>query len=176
MRVHISDLTNVLMVVLTAAYVIVTTRLLRAVKLQADIAKAQSDHLVNLERAWLLVTIVDRYDYPRTVRPGESRVSGALFVVKNYGKSPAWITEMGGNFVTVNSLSDLPPEPDYKTVTDAREKGIVVVPITVEGGDQQSFHFPHESKTDVTAQFSSALKQEILWCVYGFVAYKDVFG
>jgi|GEM_PF-4878400 len=133
--------------------------------------------LRRIERAWLLVTDVEYTEYPEVVKRDERRISGAYFAVKNYGKSPAWIASIGGSFVTINSLADLPPKPAYQTIKDVKDKGIVIVPMTVEEDDYQVFKFPHESNSDINdAEFQRAIHQTILWCVYGFVTYRDIFN
>jgi len=152
---------------------------LKAIRIQteanavsAKAAKVSADSLINIERPWLLVTEVE-YSEMR----GDGTESAAYVVLKNYGKSPAWILEMGGDFRTIKRLSELPAAPVYKTIKNEAQRGLVVVPLTVENKDRHYFFIPHESNTDVNhAEFDKAITQELLWVVFGYARYRDVFN
>lgn len=144
----------------------------QAIQLQRTVraAKESSDALINIERPWLLVAGIGSRTEFRNNQP----VQEAYFFVKNYGKSPAWIIEMGGTFQTVKNFAELPPKPIYKHAKDYVNRGIVVAARSVED-DRHSFSFPHDSPGDTNFQ-KVVNTQELLWCVYGFVIYKDIFG
>jgi hypothetical protein len=142
----------------------------QAVQLQRTVkaAKESADALINIERPWLLVTSIGtKSDFMDDGR----HVTFAYFVIKNYGNSPAWIMEMGGTFDTIPSLSALPTNPIYKHTENEANRGIVLGKPKTED-DQQSFRFPHNR---LSLQVLPRVKEEI-WCVYGFVTYKDIFG
>jgi len=145
----------------------------QAIQLQRTVqaAKESSDALINTERPWVLIAAVGSEQKFRNNQMAQE----AYFTIRNYGKSPAWIIEMGGTFETLKNLSELPPNPVYEHIENETNRGIVIVPRTVED-DKYSLWLPHKNAF-VNAEFQRvANTKELLWCVYGFVIYKDIFG
>lgn len=144
----------------------------------ARAAETSANALIRSERPWLLVSAV-------SVQSGvwdNVRIQGARFTVQNYGKSPAWVVNMGGTFVTLDNLGELPIEPVYKHTANEEKRGIVIVP-AISGEDKTESHifwFPHESRTTEAdfqrADFQRVVNQKAaIWCIYGFVSYRDAF-
>jgi hypothetical protein len=94
-------ITDVAMVILTLAYVLVTTFLLLAVRKQVEIATSG-------ERAWLFEDDVPQYYLKQA--PG---TTGCNVGYRNFGKSPAWITSAAGSFQWIESDSQLSRRPIY---------------------------------------------------------------
>ena len=130
---------------------------------------SSADALANIERPWLLV--VDQ-GFEREYVDGQLRLQ-AYFQVKNFGKSPAWIVEMGGTFEPVSDLANLSPEPSYRHTATDENRTIVIVPISMDEKSQQTFRIPH---SDPSADIQLNSTQRNVVCVYGFVKYKDIFA
>jgi hypothetical protein len=153
------------------------TAQVRATQVSADAAKASADALINVERSWVLITDVEDEQIWKDSSIGKELISSVYFVCKNYGNSPAWINAMGGTFATVLKLSDLPTIPTFKSVTQFSDKSKVLIPISVNPDDWERYQFRHESDSNVhKTEGSSAYRQEVLWCAYGFVSYIDIFN
>jgi hypothetical protein len=96
--------TDVLMVVLTLAYVVTTAYLLIAVRRQAEIA-------ISGERAWLFEIEAPQY------LPGDTTLAPRCYVgFKNFGKSPAWIASIAGSFQWIDDPMQLAGIPFYEHI------------------------------------------------------------
>jgi hypothetical protein len=91
------------MSLLTAVYVVITWRGLRAIKKQADIAKKTADGFTVAERAWVLVTLEFPGGYEQAIYPeGLYEVTLA-----NHGRTPARIVEARGDLIELDSSEKL---------------------------------------------------------------------
>jgi hypothetical protein len=90
---------------------IVVLRQTKSTRIAANAAKASADVLINIERPWLLVSRAHSQRPPSSVG-GKSYL---LFNVKNYGKTPAMILEVGGSARFVDELRELSEKPEYGT-------------------------------------------------------------
>ncbi len=96
--------TDVLMVVLTFAYVVTTAHLLIAVRRQAEIA-------ISGERAWLFEIEVPEY------LSGDGTLPPQCYLrFKNFGTSPAWIVSIAGSFQWINNPNQLAKSPAYEHI------------------------------------------------------------
>lgn len=175
------------MAILTAVYVIISYFVLQAIKREArigqqaaDAATKSADALMNAERAWLLARTVDVDSRTKeiltgrireAVRPREQGVTIRFeYCFTNLGRTPARITRIGARFQKLQTLADLPAEPNY---------GIAVL-------DVQLVLAPNDS-TNLTWQVlepdgvltgdevvSITLGKAFLYA-YGFVKYLDIF-
>jgi hypothetical protein len=174
------DIPTWLLVVVGGVAAWIALRTLRDIKIQtqnagiaARAAETSANAIIRSERPWLLISHVR----VEQIVWNSQRVQGAYFVIQNYGKSPAWVVNMGGTFETLNNLGELPSEPVYKHSANEEKRGIVIVPSS--GGDDRTeshiFKFPHNSLT-TDAGFQEVVNQkQNVWCIYGFVSYRDVF-
>jgi hypothetical protein len=96
--------TDVLMVLLTASYVTVSTFLLIAVRKQVEIA-------ISGERAWLF-----EHDAPQYQAPDTRRLASCYIGFKNFGKSPAWIVSVAGSFQWIDDPQQLARMPVYGAI------------------------------------------------------------
>jgi hypothetical protein len=102
-------LTNgeLVMSLLTAVYVVITWRGLRAIKKQADIAKKTADGFTVAERAWVLATLEFPGGYEQAIYP-EGLYELTLV---NHGRTPARIVEAKGELKELGyseTLAELP--------------------------------------------------------------------
>jgi hypothetical protein len=135
-------------------------------------AKASADAIVNVERPWLLVTRINYIVLPKSQPSGENQNTSLMHVtVKNFGKSPAWLTNHGGTFTTVPKDKDLPREPVYRTLEPLETWGFVLTP----GEEKTYLEIPHDTKTMVNDEFTDALEGRLKWFVFGFINYRDSF-
>ena len=81
----------------------------KANKISAEAAKASADALINIERPWLLVS------HTRNEKASHAGGKSYLkFRVKNYGKTPAMILEVGGSAQFFDDIKkELPESPEY---------------------------------------------------------------
>lgn len=186
------SITDWIMVVLTLTYVGVNFFVLGAIKEQSRISnraadaakvsavasKVSADAIMNIERPWLLVVDVQTDSLPHPTDRTKRLLAG-YFLVKNFGKSPGWIVDMGGSFDTLSKIDDLPPEPVYRNSVSEKDRGIVLIPQSTDDESKLSRQ-PHRfTHTDMLEQnneeFHRATRHEIVWCIYGFVTYRDSF-
>jgi hypothetical protein len=146
---------------------------LQAVQLQRTVqaAKESSDALANIERPWLLVT--DKGHQFKFV--GGKNVPVGHFQVKNYGKSPAWIVEIGGTLETLNNLTDLAAEPVYKDTAKDEYRAVVLIPSAMDAEAQYTYSFAHTSPSADYGWQRVVQTGDAIWCIYGFVRYTDIF-
>lgn len=98
-----------IMVGITSAYVIVAFFTLLAIKRQADIAE---EAITEIERPWVMV-IPFAYDVqPSVATPLTPRSITFQWIVKNVGRSPAWLTGGRGRVEKILA-KDLASPPDY---------------------------------------------------------------
>lgn len=143
-------LTDWLMVILTAAYVIVTGRLLKAVRLQIEIA-------INGERAWLFEA-----DSPYAALFGDGRHFCAVKVT-NFGNSPTWIVSVAGSFKWISDSDEFPDKVEYGRINWDR-----IAPLD----PADSFHL--EIFNQIGDDSNIGEKSKI--AVFGWVEYRDRFN
>lgn len=174
------DVPTWLLVIVGGVAAWIALHTLRDIKIQtqnagiaARAAETSANAILRSERPWLLVSdvIVEQVVW------GNRRIQGARFVVQNFGKSPAWVVNMGGTFETLNNLGELTLEPVYKHSANEEKRGIVIVPSS--GGEDRTeshiFRFPHSSLTE-DGDFQKVIHDnQAIWCIYGFVSYRDAF-
>jgi hypothetical protein len=114
---------------------------------EAAAAATHSAHaLMSGDRAWITVSV--RTDRPpresytkklKTIQDlgalfslsegwGEQPSFDIIYVAKNSGKTPAWITAIGAKAQVVLSLQELPMEPDYSAVVEDAQSKVMLVP------------------------------------------------
>jgi hypothetical protein len=181
------SITDWIMAALTLAYVCVNFFVLSAIKKQSKIAnkaaraaKVSADAIMNIERPWHLVVDIQTDSLPHPT-DSTKRLLAGYFLVKNFGKSPGWIVDMGGSFDTLSKIDDLPSEPTYRHSVTEKDRGIVLVPQTVDDEEsklsRQPYRFAHTNMLEEqNEEFQRATRHEIVWCIYGFVVYRDSFG
>jgi hypothetical protein len=101
------------------------------------------------------------------------RIMFAYVKFKNYGKSPAWITEEGGSFDILKNTADLPPIPVYRDKVALRDRTAVIVPLGT-ADDSETLRLPQPEEQQIPVPLG--LSKEGVCCFYGYIKYKDVFG
>jgi hypothetical protein len=174
------DVPTWLLVIVGAIAAWIAVRTLEDIKIQtqnagiaARAAETSANAIIRSERPWLLISAV-RFE---SVVWETGRVQGAYFIVQNYGKSPAWVVNMGGTFETLNNLGELPSEPVYEHSANEEKRGIVIVPVrgSEDRTENHVFKFPHHSLTEHGDFQKVVNEKKATWCIYGFVSYRDVF-
>ena len=165
-----------------------TTKLIAHAEKQAEAALLNARAVINAERAWILVRMVptgpykrsrdlgpDRYEWedgtplsPEEVVSGRHlRPERIRYTMKNYGRSPGFVTSHWANVRIVGELNNLPNPPDYftKPASIFIEKADFVVE---PGGERKSDFF--EPPGGIATRGSSFLY------VYGIITYRDFFN
>ncbi len=151
-----------------------------AAKQSAETATQAWDSAKRIDRAWVMV---DRLDIPVFVPLPEAGTPPppvlAVHSYTNYGKTPAFIVEVGYRFVTLPNLAALSPEPNYRNPN-------APVPLVPPKPDLGIPLLPNKSTNPIAAPVepSSLLTQpeinnidkgEVVLYAYGFIEYRDVF-
>jgi hypothetical protein len=147
----------------------------RAAKMSAEAAKGAADALMNSERAWLVVDPDPRsepqmYDYGA----GPAPRNAFIFQVSNAGKTPARIVESAAKYITLSSLDDLPPRPDYGT--PQRENDIVIPCQREAPGSRTGLVFLEPSSVLAPREWGAIQRQEKFVYAYGRYKYLDASG
>ncbi len=128
-------------------------------------AKASADALVNSERAWLLVDIEPQggktHLLTSTNSQGEDN-SGVyvVIIIKNHGRSPAWITQQIHRFEIEEEISEA---PDFSKELEGEKYSVPLAP----GADVR------HNRTLISRGHVGPKKKPVL---FGMVRYTDVFG
>jgi hypothetical protein len=128
------------------------------------VVNRQSKHITTSERAWIMVTM----EKPIMTPQGPWRFAG-MPIIKNDGKTPAFVYEAAATAIFLPSGGRLPAEPGgYKkeSVLISQGKGIPVAP-----DNRVSRPVLSESIKDVHEIYRGEL---VLW-VHGYVKYRDAF-
>jgi hypothetical protein len=147
------------LILITAAYAVISFCTLGAISRQADLAETT---LNDLERPWIIVTPKKYEVLPRAGTPNTPRTITFTWVVKNVGRSPAWLIGGRADIRKVRQ-TELPPIPVYPSPSDYT--------LTPKAPNELSEEF-------ITMQFSAA-EYRALWegeldfILYGFVKYKS---
>jgi hypothetical protein len=161
---------NRIIALATIVYAVVTIRMFFAIRSQAkaahrqadiaekaaNAAKLSADSLINVERAWVMLNLSLKPDELRN-RPKVPRIVGLM---KNFGKSPAWITESSICFERCS--------PEYvierlKYATASKMPNGEPVP----PGDVYKFR-------EVELEPSASLPHSD-FLLFGYIKYKDIF-
>jgi hypothetical protein len=133
-----------------------------AAKESADATTKNVEMIANIERPWVLASMEQEMR-------GEVIASRTIYlarcIIKNFGKTPAWITRWGVITKDIKIEEPLPLEPNYSAAPN--DSIPEVLP-------------PGESRSSLCAwlpeRLSQAHEDKILLFVFGFVLYKDGFG
>jgi hypothetical protein len=132
--------------------------------------------LINIERAWLVVEV----NVPRTLSqniPGGAILQGVGFtwIVRNCGKTSAFITRIGARFHAVKAFSDLPLEPDIDMPgVQAAERYASGVPIGPGDKIQRCRMLEGENRHPNAAEEKLIADGALAYLGYGVVEYKTV--
>ena len=108
---------------------------------------------------------------PSVVQFGSAAVNviNVVCTIKNYGKTPAWVTALGLKRHLVENGQALPDEPNYKNKDEeqVQPRGEVILP-------------PGESIQQVVRllppQVADVRTKKLTLYVYGYIRYRDAFG
>jgi hypothetical protein len=124
----------------------------------------------NIERAFL----VPMFD--NVVHHNPEAENGVLshcfqWSFKNCGKTPAFLREVVGHMVVVDSLEKLPKNPDYR-------KPVTFIGDPLIGGESmtRNFYSPMDDKRDFQAIEAEYRSRKRVLFAYGMVKYDDMFG
>jgi hypothetical protein len=133
--------------------------------------QVKTAHTIN--RAWIIIN-------PSDSNPGlaitSEKQAGPIYInifdasFKNVGNTPAHLLEMALNYITVDSLENLPPRPRHGNPQNV--EGIMLVPQDSIGIRKPLA--PHSSLTDKDALTIQNAEKFLI--AFGYVSYKDVFG
>jgi hypothetical protein len=134
----------------------------------ANAARVSADALINSERAWVLTQMgwdkEGACQPHRIVRPTDNSVHTLMnvrVVYRNYGRTPAWITE---KHIKIEVTNTVEPLPDFSGATVAYN----IEPIA---GEQE----PEWKPKNMTGEGWGPDSGQFT-LVYGLVKYRDVFG
>jgi hypothetical protein len=157
---------------LTRKLWIETKRSADAATTAANAAKQSADALTLIERPWLLAAEAGTLDDWSLTRQNK-RIFFGYVKLKNYGKSPAWLTGLGGSFDILKSTADLPSTPIYREHEVLQDRGVVLVPLGTED-TWRTLKLPQPEDQLVPVPIGQ--NQEHVLCFYGYIKYKDIFG
>lgn len=130
------------------------------------------------ERAWLLVSAVIPHNI-QEVRGNAVRFGLACkWTIKNYGKTPAFITKVGGRLHKVGSFDELPPNPvidgisDLFQPTDNFPYGLSIGP----GETIERYTFSTDKGPATPEDHQAIWDEKVIWIAYGIVEYRLVFN
>jgi hypothetical protein len=123
-----------------------------------------------VERAWLVVTT----EPPRTLSKGKGgwiyQGYGFEWYVKNCGKTPAFIIQIGARIHSVKTISDLPAEPvieDYEIFPDG---GMSIGPSEII--PRFTMAAPQDKQPLTTQDWEDFRVGKIKWVAYGVIKYR----
>lgn len=175
-----SSIALVIVGILGVGAAVWTLRLIKrqteATEIAANAAKASADAFVGLEQARIVVTVEPIF--PSRLNLHELKEVKVTAVIKNYGKSPAWITGMTAK-LNIFGPPDLP--------RDSAERGPTLygrLPDVPQYGDISMRDGPSILTPSVSFTLSLTLGRgdferirngDAVLLVYGIVKYRDVF-
>ena len=147
-----------------------------ASQVAAKAARDSADALINSERAWILVEVqpanggtLCKPTETTSYRGNPQTTVEVTLIIKNEGKSPAWITEYVVHLQIVNSFSKEPPvEFNWATLASLGPDPMAVGQESVLNGTLScKGHLDKESGVDKELKFL---------VIYGFFKYRDPFS
>jgi len=157
-------------------------RTLKAIERQATLMEQQSRILVAQNRALLIVPEIET---PRNrIWPidgmGQTDGWGFTWIIKNCGNSPAFITLMGARFHRVDSVTELPTEPDIETRAWAMPTHRYPYGLSIGPGESIPRYTLMDREDRALTPHTEAAQKEIaeerhVWRAYGAVEYRTVF-
>jgi hypothetical protein len=130
--------------------------------------------LYDVQRPWVLVFTVK---WPSGVFPlpiGDDTTPSAAVIAysfKNFGTTPAWITDASGLFNKTTDLNNLPPEPVYFPTGFTHEA--IVAPDSPTSEVTLPL-FPNPMLTP--DEIRSVERRELFLYAYGIIKYRDIHG
>jgi len=167
-------------VYVTIAYVVIAFFQLRSIGHQADIAevsaaaaKKSADiaerSLSVSERPW-----ISAQDWQLQKPEDPDGILVLQFNLRNFGKSPAWITNLLVKFTTIEAGSDFPPEPNYTSAFATLQLGVRGRIVPPGEFIKRDCLFEELVLTDL---MQTRWKQGLMYFfVYGLVDYEDMHG
>lgn len=146
---------NAILAAATVAYVVVSVRMLRALKKQGDV-------LISGERAWILTFLEPGYSVTHGSGTDGDKVSVWVRIIcRNSGKSPAWITGKAVHVALVREIPTMPPI-DFSALT---------YPVAQNDPDP---YITDPEWVECPGKFARDDGQKLL--LYGAIRYRDIFG
>lgn len=138
----------------------------------ADAALLNAQAAIKSERAWVLEQIKFPDKLPVQQASGSVIFCEVAYRVKNYGRTPARITNVRLRFHAVRELQELEEEPTFNTNLKFRELGEygVVVPPGEEFGLAARFEGPWYDEETIRQVY---LGNERI-CAYGRIEYQNI--
>jgi hypothetical protein len=125
-------------------------------------------------RPWILLFVAK---WPSGVFPipveGDNapRPVACAYNWKNFGKTPCWIVAGSAALVTVRSLDELPPEPNYPPSVLTAD-----IPVAPDTATPEVGIFFHPNRQFVRNEILEVERREVLIYAYGYARYRDVSG
>jgi hypothetical protein len=159
---------NIGLFIVGAIYTVAAWRQLSAIRQQADIARKA---LTIGERPWLNV---HDWEFVGGISPDSMIVTS--FVIRNNGKSPAWIVKLFVKMATIEGGANFPEKPDYTETAFSKQYNASAIGRIITPGGQLSRNCVFEDLRTFDGTKIRRLHQNLLYIfVYGFVTYKDAF-
>lgn len=144
-----------------------------AAKQSAGAAQISADSIINSERAWILENI----NFPKTLEPqpvaGQSIECQVAYTFKNFGRTPARITDARIRFHAVRELTQLGSLPIWNpnlTFKELGESGVVV-----PQGDTFQIASRFEGAWFDQGGINDIYGGKLILCSYGMIEYRDIF-
>ena len=154
-----------LLVVVGLCQILFLWRTVKATQDNASAAKLSAEGLINSERAWMAGFSERKQQFATA----SSENIGYICYVKNTGKTPSRILEIGIAFRKTDSLGNIPQEPAYREEEKTSFNTIVVPP-------DDSIPISANLSPPFTGDDYVSFRDRRLFIYgYGFVRYLDVF-
>jgi hypothetical protein len=135
--------------------------------IQAMVAKQSANAAISAERAWLIPTMQqDPLPLVGQIDSLEMKVANIICTVKNYGKTPCWITYGTTKRHLVKNGESLPEQPNYGEGTDQEHTGEIVLP---------PGQFVQHVFRVLPSEIVAVRRKEFTLYVYGCIRYRDAF-
>lgn len=146
----------------------------------AESAKQAWDSAKRIDRAWIMTDPLSEPQFVPLPDAGPPPLPvQAIYTHTNYGKTPAFIVELGCRFRTLLNLGALEPEPDYRNpnapkplITPKPDLGVPLLSNKMT----PPLGAPLEPRVLLTQpEIDDINKGNVVLYAYGFIKYRDVF-
>jgi hypothetical protein len=168
---------NWVLIVISGFAVLVAFRTLGALrnqndtnKIAAEAAQRSADAVMDAERALILI-LWDNMIHINPEAPNGVLSHAFQWRFQNVGKSPAFIERISSRFITLKTLDDLPPEPEYLPPKELVFESEPLLARRIFG----PIYSPVESTFTFDELEREHRSKKCFLYAYGFVEYRDTY-
>jgi hypothetical protein len=133
----------------------------------------QTDHMVNSERAWVLISVVHPPDIISTTAPGTALPANHfVFDIVNTGRTVARLIELRGGSKLVRPEERLPEQPQYSIATAEATIGYSYGGVLAPNASLGRLNIAIDQSINLDT-FNDIRNYRVMLYVYGFIRYFD---